>query len=154
MQLTRRDQEPWMRLRDAMERLFEDSFIMSGPFLPFPTGKMFPIDISENDNNYIVEAALPGQKPEDIEIMAMGDTLTIRTTQKREEKEGKEGRYVRQERFEGEMSRTITLPSAIDPDKVQATYEHGVLKIELPKTQAQQSKRIQVQTKEPAPASP
>ncbi|HZO72537.1 MAG TPA: Hsp20/alpha crystallin family protein [Ktedonobacteraceae bacterium] len=153
MQLMRRDQELWMRLRDAMERLFEDSFIMSGPF-SFPTGRMFPIDISENDNNYIVEAALPGRKPEDIEITAMGETLTIRTTQKREEKTEKEGRYVRQERYEGEMSRVITLPGNIDPDKVQATYEHGMLKLEIPKAQAQQSKRIQVQTKEPASATP
>lgn len=153
MQLMRRDQEPWMRLRDAMERLFEDSFIMSGPF-SFPTGRMFPIDISENDNNYIVEAALPGRKPEDIEITAMGDTLTIHTTQKREEKTEKEGCYVRQESYEGEMSRVITLPGNIDPDKVQATYEHGVLKLEIPKAQAQQSKRIQVQTKEPASATP
>lgn len=153
MQLMRRDQEPWMRLRDAMERLFEDSFIMSGPF-SFPTGRMFPIDISENANNYVVEAALSGMKPEDIEITAMGDTLTIRATQKREEKTEKEGRYVRQERYEGEMSRTITLPGTIDPDKVQATYEHGVLKLEIPKAQAQQSKRIQVQTKEPVSATP
>jgi len=153
MQLMRRDQEPWMRLRDAMERLFEDSFIMSGPF-SFPTGRMFPIDISENDNSYLVEAALPGSKPEDIEITALGDTLSIRATQKRDEKTEKEGRYVRHERYEGEMSRTITLPSTVDPDKVKATYENGVLKLEIPKAQAQQSKRIQVQTKEPASATP
>lgn len=153
MHLMRRDQEPLMRLRDAMERLFEDSFIMSGPF-SFPGVRVFPIDISENDNSYIVEAPLPGRRPEDIEITAMGDTLTIRTTQKREEKTEKEGRYVRQERYEGEMSRTITLPGSVDPDKVKATYEQGVLKLEIPKAQAQQSKRIQVQMKEPAAATP
>lgn len=153
MQLMRRDQEPLLRLRDAMERLFEDSFIMSSPF-SFPSVRMFPIDISENDNNYIVEAALPGRKPEDIEVTAMGDTLTIHTMEKREEKKEKEGRYVRQERYEGEMSRTITLPGTVDPDKVRATYEHGVLRLEIPKAQAQQSKRIQVRTQETVSATP
>ena len=152
MHLMRRDQEPWMRLRDAMERLFEDSF-MPGPFM-FPTGRMFPIDVSENENSYIVEAALPGMKPDDVEIMAAGDTLSIRAIRKGEQQTEKEGRYVRQERYEGEMGRTITLPGPIDSDKVTATYENGVLKLDIPKIPAQQSKRIQIQSREHEPATP
>jgi HSP20 family protein len=55
---------------------------------------------------------------------------------------------VRQERYEGEMTRTIVLPTQIQPEKVQASYENGVLKLEIPKSEAAMPKQIEVKTKE------
>ena len=134
-------------LRDAMNRLFEESFI--GPRFEFFTSRSFPLDVYETPDRqqYVVEAALPGCKPEDIQITAEGDTLTIRSTQKSEEKKEK-GNYVRREFFAGEMSRSVTLPTTIDANKVEASYEHGILSVRIPKAAGTQPKQIPVKVKE------
>ena len=140
--------EAFTPLRDVMNRLFEESFIWPGRLEVF-TGRTFPVDVYETNDQqgYVVEASLPGAKPEDISISAMGDTLTIRYATKGEEKVEKPS-YVRRERYEGEMSRTITLPTQIQPEKVQATYEHGVLTLQVPKSEAVKPKQIEVKVKE------
>jgi HSP20 family protein len=81
----------------------------------------------------------------------MGDILTITYATKGEEKVEKPN-YVRRERYAGEMSRTITLPTQIDPEKVQATYDQGVLTVSIPKSEAAKPKQIAVKTKEAAGA--
>jgi HSP20 family protein len=130
-----------------MNRLFEESFI--GPRFEFFTSRTFPLDVYETPDRqaYVIEAALPGCKPEDIQITAEGDTLTIRTTKKSEEKVEK-GNYVRREFYAGEMSRTVALPTTIDPNKVDASYEHGILTIRVPKAVGAQPKQIPVKVKE------
>lgn len=148
MSMMRRDPlEALMPLREAMNRLFEDSFIWPGRLEVF-SGRSFPVDVyeSKDQQEYIVEASLPGAKPEDISITAMGDTLTIRYTTKREESVERQN-LVRRERYEGEMTRTISLPTQIDPDKVQATYERGVLTLHVPKSEAAKPKQISVNVK-------
>jgi HSP20 family protein len=142
--------EALMPLREAMNRLFEESFI--GPRSEFfTTARTFPLDIyeSEDKQQYVVEASVSGFKPEDIQITAEGDTLTIRAAKKEETKTEK-GAYVRRERYEGEMSRSVTLPSAIDASKVEATYEHGVLTLRIPKAEGAKPKQIPVKVKEAA----
>lgn len=151
MSMMRRDPfEALMPLREAMNRLFEESFV--GP-LEFFSGRTFPLDIYETEDKqqYVVEASLPGLKPEDIQIMAEGDTLSIRAARKEETKVEK-GAYVRRERYEGEMTRAVTLPGRIDADRVQATYEHGVLKVTIPKAEGTKPKQIPVQVKQAAGA--
>ncbi len=135
-------------LRDVMNRLFEESFIWPGR-LEVLTGRTFPVDVYEtkDQQGYIVEASIPGAKPEDISISAMGDTLTIRYATKGEEKVERPN-YVRRERYEGEMTRTISLPTQIQSEKVEATYEHGVLKLQVPKSEAEKPKQIEVKVKE------
>lgn len=134
-------------LRDAMNRLFEESFI--GPRFEFFTSRTFPLDVYETPDRqqFVVEAALPGCKPEDIQITAEGDTLTIRTTKKGEEKVEK-GNYVRREFFAGEMSRSVTLPTTIDTSKVEASYEQGILSVRIPKAAGAQPRQIPVKVKE------
>ena len=142
--------EALLPLREAMSRLFEESFV--GPrFEFFTTARTFPLDIyeSEDKQQYVVEASVSGFKPEDIQIMAEGNTLTIRAT-KKEETKAEKGAYVRHERYEGEMSRSVTLPSAIDASKVEATYEHGVLTLHIPKAEGAKPKQIPVKIKEAA----
>jgi HSP20 family protein len=140
--------ETLLPLRDAVNRLFEESFIWPGRLEVF-TGRSFPVDVYEtkDQQGFVIEASLPGVKPEDISISAMGDTLTITYATKGEEKVEKTN-YVRRERYEGEMTRTITLPTQIDPEKVQATYEQGVLKLQVPKSEAMKPKQIKVQVNE------
>ena len=90
-------------------------------------------------------------KPEDISITAMGDTLTIHYATKGEEKVEKP-HYVRHERFEGEMTRAITLPTPILPEKILATYEQGILKLQIPKSEEVKPKQIPIKVKELAGA--
>jgi HSP20 family protein len=144
--------EALMPLRDAVNHLFEESFIWPGRLEVF-TGRSFPVDVYEtkDQQGFVIQASLPGAKPEDISISAMGDTLTIHHATKGEEKVEKPN-YVRRERYEGEMTRTITLPTQIDPEKVQATYEQGVLKLHVPKSEAAKPKQITVKVKEAAGA--
>ncbi len=139
--------EALVPLREAMNRLFEESVV--GPRFEFFTVRTFPLDIYEADDkhHYVVEAALPGFTPEEIQITAEGETLSIHAAKKEETKVEKSS-YVRRERYEGEMSRTVTLPSAIEADKVQAVYDHGVLKITIPRMEKAKSKQIPVQVKE------
>lgn len=137
-----------MPLRDAMNHLFEESFI-SPRFELFAFGRTFPIDVYESEDHlfYIIEASLPGFKPEEVTITALGDTLTVKARKKEEKKVEKEA-YVRRERYEGEMSRAVVLPGVFNPDAVEATFEHGVLILRVPKAEEVRPKQIPVKIKE------
>jgi HSP20 family protein len=89
---------------------------------------------------------MAGFKPEELEITSSGDTITIRAAKKAEEKTEKAG-YIRRERYVGEMVRTVTLPSHIDADKIQASYDQGVLMLRIPKAEEAKPKQIPVKTK-------
>jgi HSP20 family protein len=134
-------------LRDVMNRLLEESFI--GPErLDVSAARAFPLDISESDDKqqYIIEANMAGFKPEEIEVIASENTLTIRAAKKEESKTQKAG-YLRRERYVGEMSRTVTLPSHIDADKIQATCDQGILMLRVPKAAEAKTKQIPVKAK-------
>ncbi len=94
----------------------------------------------------MIEASLPGFKPEELHITAVGDTLTISAV-KKEEKLEKEP-YVRRERYTGEMTRTFTLPTVVDVEKIEAVFEHGVLKLSIPKAEEVKPKEIPIKVKE------
>ena len=144
--------EALMPLRDAVNRLFEESFIWPGRLEVF-TGRSFPVDVYEtkDQQGYVIEASLPGVKPEEISITAVGDTLTITYATKKEEKVEKPN-YVRRERFEGEMTRAITLPTPFLPEEILATYEQGILKLHVPKSEEVKPKQIPIKVKELAGA--
>jgi len=124
--------EALLPLREAMNRLFEESFV--GPRFELFSARVFPIDVYEtkDQKGYVIEAALPGFKPEEIQVTVQEHTLTIRAERKSEEKVEK-GTYLRSERSGGEMSRSITLPTPVEADLVEATYEHGVLTLFVPR---------------------
>ncbi len=149
MALTRWDPfESLVPLRDAMNRMFEESFI-SPRFELFAIGRAFPVDVYEAEDHlfYIVEASLPGFKREELQITALGDTLTIKALKKEEKKVEKEA-YIHRERYEGEMTRTIVLPVPINPEAIEATYEHGLLALRVPKAEEIKPKQIPVKIKE------
>lgn len=95
--------------------------------------KVLPrVDISENDQEYIVEADLPGVKEEDLDISSSNDTLTIKGNRESKEEEIKRD-YHLMERSYGSFDRTITLPENIELEKINAIFENGIVKIKIPK---------------------
>jgi HSP20 family protein len=134
--------------REALNRIMEDRAV--GPRRFESSAQAIPIDIRETETDYVIEALLPGIKPDAIQVMAVEHLLTIRATREHEEKHEKAGQYIRREHYRGELSRTLTLPHLIDPSKVEATYEHGVLEVRIPKTAAATAKRIPIKAKESA----
>ncbi|MDI7276515.1 MAG: Hsp20/alpha crystallin family protein [Anaerolineae bacterium] len=135
-----------MSLRDAMDRLFEESFVRPGRLLGLPAAGTVPVDMYQQDNNLIVKAAIPGVRPEDIDVSVVGSTLTIKGETK-EEKEVKEENVIRRERRFGAFSRSVTLPSPVDPNKASASYEHGILTLTLPVAEEARPKEIKVQAR-------
>ncbi|HTP06672.1 MAG TPA: Hsp20/alpha crystallin family protein [Anaerolineae bacterium] len=135
-------------LRDAVNRLFEDSFIRPSAWpLPFDGGSFsVPADVIETKDNVVVKMSAPGVKPEDIEVSVVGDTLTIKGETKSEE-QFEEGSYLRKERRFGSFQRTFSLPTNVASDKAKAEFENGVLTLTLPKTEAAKPKPIKVTMK-------
>jgi HSP20 family protein len=134
-------------LRDAMDRLFEDAFIQSGRFAPsWGAAEMLPVDVYETEDQLVVKATVPGVKPEEIEVTVTGDLLTIKGEFKEEEKVDKPN-YLRQERRYGSFCRQVSLPDGVSADKANATFENGVLTLEMPKAEAVKPKTVKVVAK-------
>ena len=134
-------------LRDAMDRLFEESFIQPRLFAPIREGMgQLALDVVENDNDVVVKASVPGIKPEDIDVTVVGDTLTIKGEIKSEKKEEKVNYVLRERRF-GAFQRSLTLPVEVQADKARAEFENGVLTLTLPKVEEIKPKQIKVNAK-------
>jgi HSP20 family protein len=133
-------------LREAMDRLFSESFVR--PSTAFPAfGVEGPaVDMYQTKDDIIVRAAVPGIKPDDINISVTGDILTIQGELKEEEKVEKSN-YLRQERRYGQFCREFSLPTQVNADKAKAEFEHGVLTLRLPKAEAVKPKSITVKAK-------
>ncbi len=137
-----------MSLREAMNRLFEDSFIRPGAsWLSAFDADAFglPVDVVEKKDEIVVKASVPGLKPEDLDVSVTGDVLTIRGETKSEEKI-EEGTYLRQERRFGKFERSLQLPTLVVADKAEAKFEHGVLTLRLPKAEEARPRTIKVKT--------
>lgn len=134
----------FMTLRQAMDRLFDDDVFRpfrwtSGVF----DGPGLPLDVTTNANELVVEASLPGIKPEDVEITVENGTLTI-TGKTADERRAEEGSYLIQEIRRGTHSRSVTLPNGLEPDKASATFEHGVLTLRIPKAEQVKPRQIRI----------
>ena len=134
-------------LRQAMDRLFEESVV--APRLSQLGGRRgeggFELDVLENDDALVVKASLPGVKPEDVDITVHQNVLTIRGVMREELEEGSPGgRYHWRERRVGSVARQIPLPSGVNPEACEASFEHGVLTITLPKAEEAKQKKISV----------
>ena len=133
-----------MTLRNAMDQLFNSAFV--GPdFVWQPETLGVAMDVVENPDAFIVKASLPGIKPDELEITYANNVLTIKGETK-EEKETEDARYHLRERRYGSIARSISLPSNVKADQIQADYEQGVLTLTLPKAEEAKPKRIQVKT--------
>jgi HSP20 family protein len=131
-------------LRDAMDRLFEDAFIRPGWFAPaWGAAEMLPVDVYETGDAVVVKATVPGVKPEEIDVTVTGELLTIKGEFKQEAKVEKPN-YLRQERRFGSFCRQVGLPAGVNADKANATFENGVLTLEMPKVEAVKPKTVKV----------
>jgi HSP20 family protein len=131
-------------LRDAMDRLFEDAFIRPGWFAPaWGAAEMLPVDVYDTGDQVVVKATVPGVKPEEIEVTVTGDLLTIKGEFKQEEKIEKPN-YLHQERRVGTFCRQVGLPAGVKADQANATFENGVLTLEMPKVEAVKTKTVKV----------
>ncbi len=134
-------------LREAMDRLFEESFVRPRGWLAPTEGlATLALDVYETADDVTVQASIPGVKPEDIDISITGDMLTIKG-EVSEEREEKEGTYYIRERRYGAFERSITLPTQINADKAQADFANGVLTLTLPKVEEVKPKSIQIKAK-------
>jgi len=134
-------------LREAMDRLFEESFVRPWSRWPgFAEEGVLPVDIYETEDSVVVEASIPGVKPEDIDVSITGDTLTIKGETRAERKVEREN-YIRQERRYGSFCRAVTLPGGLKTDKAEAEFQNGVLTITFPKTEEVKPKSIKVKVK-------
>ncbi len=132
-------------LRDAMDRLFEESFILPRRLFGdvwSSTVYQLPVDVYETGDEYVVEAVIPGIPVDKINIEFQNGALTISGEVPRTEHEG--ATYHLRERWYGRFQRTLTFPTAVDADKIEATLENGVLRVHLPKTAEARPKQIRV----------
>lgn len=123
------------RTRD-IDTLF-DRFLQDSLFTP-SVNSGIKVDIKEEDNQYLLEAEIPGVKKEQIKVDYDKNYLTISVEQQEEINEEKD-HYICRERRLGKTSRTFHAKD-IDPDGIEAAYEDGVLKVTLPKTKEAQRK--------------
>ncbi len=101
------------------------------------------IDVSEDENELTITAEVPGMDREDLEVTVDNGVLCLRG-EKKEEQVSEEADYHRVERRYGEFERRMRLPGYVAADKINATYQDGVLKLTLPKTEAARAKSIQI----------
>lgn len=129
-------------LFDSMiDRLFQDDFFTF--FIPARSVSGVPVETEETDTHFVVRADVPGVSKDNLNIEVDGDIMTISGEKKCEKKdESKTGYYT--ERFYGKFSRTIRLPADIDSEKVEASYDNGVIEIKIPKTEKSKAKKIEI----------
>src|ERR687886_2592466 len=133
-----------MSLRDAMNSLFEDSFV--SPRSAGGQTMSMPMDVAETKDAFIVEASLPGVKPEDLDITVQDNVLTITGEVRQQQETGEKPNYHRVERRYGRVSRSISLPTQVQADRIQANLNDGILRLEIPKAEAVKPRKITVNT--------
>jgi HSP20 family protein len=140
------------RMRREMDR-FLDDFQSPGWSLPFSRTSFLPgraargyplLNIGEDNNNVYVDALAPGVDPKTLDVSIQHNQLTISGEKKALLSSVEPTAVHRSERSEGRFSRSITLPMDVSVDKVQASYQDGLLKLILPKAEAAKPKQIQV----------
>jgi HSP20 family protein len=129
-------------LSDAFSSLLRDSFVRPGSSAT-PGVLSLPLDVVENENEFLVKASLPGIPPQDVQLTVQGDTVSIRATTKAEEERKGETWHLR-ERRHGAFQRSFALGTPIDSEKARAKFEHGVLTLSLPKAEAAKPRQIKI----------
>jgi HSP20 family protein len=134
--------DEWAQMRRQLDRLFEDSM---APYQRAQAGVFPLINLTEDKNNYYVRAELPGVKAGELDIQATGNNLAI-SGERKIAAEDQNARYHRREREAGMFSRMIGLPGEINPDKVEAKLENGILTVVVSKAEAAKPKQITVKS--------
>jgi HSP20 family protein len=135
-------------IQDRMNRIFdeafrgtnrpssEDDWVFGGNWAP-------AVDIYEHDGNIVLKAELPGVDPKDVDVRVENNVLTLRGERKLESEVKRED-YHRVERAYGKFTRSFTLPSVVDTEKIKADYKDGVLQVSLPQRDEAKPKQISI----------
>lgn len=153
MTLTRRP-SPFgevMSLRQAMDRLFDDTMWRPLPGLAGGEYARLPLDVRSTPDALLVEASLPGVDPENVEITIENGVLTIKA-EDTAERSSEEGSWLVREISRGSVMRTVTLPTGLEADRAEATFEHGVLRLSIPKAEQVKPRQIRIQPVTPGTA--
>jgi HSP20 family protein len=129
-----------MRLQEELDRFFgkpQFDLGLSGPNI-FP-----PVNVFTNGDGLVIQAEVPGVKPDKLNVQVDPGRLTI--SGERTFEEGEECSYHRRERRGGRFARTIQLPRDLDPEKANAQYHNGLLTVRIPKHASAKPRQIQVQ---------
>lgn len=147
MQLTKWD--PFQELEDMFGRYSKSlgwprrgrhqEVMTSGDWAP-------RVDIAETDKEFTIKAEIPDVKKEDVKVSIDNGVLSIRGERK-QEKEEKDKKFHRVERFYGSFTRSFTLPDNVDETKIEASFKDGMLNLKIPKTTASKPKAIDVKIK-------
>jgi HSP20 family protein len=131
-----------LKLNTAMEQLFSNSFV---PVFNRASSLSLPLDVTETDETYIVQAVVPGISADSLDIEVKDQVLTIRGEWKRVE-QPKDATYHLKERPTGRFERRLQLPLPLNTDGVTATYEDGILTLALPKAEVAKPRKITLQS--------
>jgi len=138
--------EMWS-LRQAMDRLFEDAWVRPwGGRRSDEDGaptRSLALDLYETGDNLVVTAAVPGVRPEDIDITIQGDVLTIKGETQTEKDAAEEHYHLRQRRY-GRFYRQVELPKSVKSDAAEAHFENGLVRLTLPKAEDAKERKIPV----------
>ena len=147
MTIIRRTSAPFgdlLSLRHAMDRLFEESFVNPRSW-SWGEHQLVAMDVYATDDELVIEANLPGVKPEEVDITVEGNTLTV-AGEARTARKDEEGSMLIAEIRRGSFSRTLTLPAGLEPDRATATFEDGVLTLRIPRAEQVKPRQIRIST--------
>jgi HSP20 family protein len=144
----RKGQEPLLGLRSEIDRLFEDLFedgaSTRGGLPARLEREMIPaLDLRETDDALILEAELPGVRPEDLDVHVTDGALVLRG-ERRQDKDEKTRAWHRIERSYGRFERAFQLPGNVDPEKTEAIFKEGVLTVTVPKVPEAKGRTVTV----------
>jgi HSP20 family protein len=131
-------------LREAMDRLFEDSFI-SPRLSSVWSGRGIPSNLYETAEGYTLQIPMPGVKPEDVEITIQQDTIHLKWESKVQLPEGATSHWTGFQ--SGQYQQSYTLPSAVNADLVEAHYHDGILTLNMPKAEHAKPRTIKINTR-------
>ena len=131
-------------LQGDMNRLF-DRFFEGGRTANGSTARRWipAMDLVETEDHLVLRGDLPGMTEDDVDIEIKDNVLTVSGERKSESEDKREG-YHRVERSFGSFSRSLTLPQGIDPERVDAKFENGVLEVQIPKPAEAKPTRVQI----------
>lgn len=131
-------------LQDRINRLFDDSMVRQER-QPSPNEAWVPmVDITEDENEIVLWADLPGVSQKEVDIIINGDQLTLKGEKKLDQTNQR--KYLRRERLVGPFSRTFQLNLPVETEEISAAYRNGVLEIHLPKPAESKPRKVSIQT--------
>jgi HSP20 family protein len=133
-------------IQNEMNRLFNTFFDQPNPTGRAGAGRRWipAMDLVETGDHYVLRADLPGLSDEDVNVQLEDNVLTISGERKAEHEQQQEEGFYRLERAVGAFSRSLTLPDGVDPDRVQAHFDRGVLQVRIPKPEQKKPRKVAI----------